>query len=142
MASRPEAYVIKAAVADPTVPRFRFDAQKTMYGGKQVQTDDRIFVFASETNGGSGLIARGRVTDSTALPRTEAVRQTPRVSLEIAVSDPALRPLGRECLKPFRGEAGRSPQGELDFKLYRQATNKLVGISVEAAAFLDSFFLS
>jgi hypothetical protein len=29
---------------------------------------------------------------------------------------------------------------ELNFKFYRQATNKVVGITDEAAAFLDRFF--
>ena len=32
------------------------------------------------------------------------------------------------------------PGTELNFKFYRQATNKIVGISAEAAAFLDEFF--
>jgi len=31
---------------------------------------------------------------------------------------------------------------ELNFKFYRQATNKIVGISDEAAAFLRGFFLT
>ena len=30
--------------------------------------------------------------------------------------------------------------GKLNFKFYRQATNKIVGISEEAAAFLGGFF--
>jgi len=34
-----------------------------------------------------------------------------------------------------------SPQAELDFKFYRQATDKIAGISEEAAAaFLRTFF--
>ncbi|WP_283843185.1 MULTISPECIES: hypothetical protein [unclassified Bradyrhizobium] len=33
-------------------------------------------------------------------------------------------------------EVGR----ELNFKFYRQATNKIVGITDEAASFLDRFF--
>jgi hypothetical protein len=32
------------------------------------------------------------------------------------------------------------PGTELNFKFYRQATNKIVGISDEAAAFLAGFF--
>jgi hypothetical protein len=32
------------------------------------------------------------------------------------------------------------PETELNFKFYRQATNKIVGISDEAAAFLRGFF--
>jgi hypothetical protein len=37
----------------------------------------------------------------------------------------------------LRNEWSRS---ELNFKFYRQATNKIVGISDEAAAFLSTFF--
>ena len=36
----------------------------------------------------------------------------------------------------------RRPETELNFKFYRQATNKIVGISDEAAAFLRRFFLT
>jgi hypothetical protein len=46
---------------------------------------------------------------------------------------------GREQLKAWRGVADGSPQAELDFKFYRQATNKIGGISEEAARFLGSF---
>ena len=37
------------------------------------------------------------------------------------------------------GQDGR-PETELNFKFYRQATNKIVGISDAAAAFLEEFF--
>jgi hypothetical protein len=35
---------------------------------------------------------------------------------------------------------GADPRIELNFKFYRQATNKIVGISDETAAFLSKFF--
>ena len=35
---------------------------------------------------------------------------------------------------------GGRPATELNFKFYRQATNKIVGLSNEVAAFLDGFF--
>jgi hypothetical protein len=50
----------------------------------------------------------------------------------------AERPLGRVELKPSRGKDG--PAGELDFKLYRQATNKIVGITDTTDAFLRRRF--
>ena len=31
-------------------------------------------------------------------------------------------------------------QSELNFRFYRQATNKIVGLSADASVFLDSFF--
>ena len=68
------------------------------------------------------------------------VRQTPRVSLAIRTTARARRPLGRAQLKPLTDWADGQPGTELNFKFYRQATNKLVGISDQAAAFLGEFF--
>ena len=52
----------------------------------------------------------------------------------------AKRPLGRSQLKPLTGWSDGRPGTELNFKFYRQATDKIVGISDEAAAFLNEFF--
>lgn len=79
-------FAIKARIDDPGASSFVFADQKTMYGGKGIAEGDVIFVFASENEGGAGLVAR------------------------------------------------------VNFKLYRQATNKIVGLSDAAAAFLRSFF--
>jgi hypothetical protein len=48
--------------------------------------------------------------------------------------------LGRSELKPFSDWNDGRPDTELNFKFYRQATNKIVGISDEAAALLRGFF--
>jgi hypothetical protein len=52
----------------------------------------------------------------------------------------AKRAFGREELKAWRGVSDGSPQAELDFKFYRQAANKIGGISEEAGRFLGKFF--
>src|SRR6267143_1693573 len=96
-------FAIKAEVSDPWAETFAFSAQKTMYGGKHIAKGDTIFVFASENEGGPGLIARG-------------------------------------VLRLFSDWNDGRPETELNFKFYRQATNKIVGISDEAAAFLRGFF--
>lgn len=102
---------------------------------------DDIFLFASENEGGRGLIARGVVTSAKATPRKPGiVRQTPRVSVAIRRTALARRPLGRSDLKPFSDWKDSRPETELNFKFYRQATNKIVGISDETAAFLARFF--
>jgi hypothetical protein len=134
-------FAIKAAVADPSAETFTFSAQKTMYGGKQIAGGDTIFVFASENEGGPGLIARGVVTSARAIARKSGVaRQTPRVSITVRRTARARRSLGRRELKPFADWNDGRPETELNFKFYRQATNKIVGISDEAAAFLGEFF--
>jgi hypothetical protein len=74
-------------------------------------------------------------------PRAEAfTRQTPRVSIAIRRTALAKRRLGRSELKGFSDWNDGRPETELNFKFYRQATNKIVGISDEAAAFLRAFF--
>ncbi|AJY31035.1 hypothetical protein BTM_4896 [Burkholderia thailandensis 34] len=135
------AYAIKAEVSDPQATTWTFAAQKTMYGGKRIAEGDTIFVFASENEGGPGLVARGVVTYAQAIAKTPGIaRHTPRASVAIARTALAKRPLGRVGLKRFADWSDGRPETELNFKLYRQATNKIVGISNEAAAFLDTFF--
>jgi hypothetical protein len=135
------AFVIKVEICDIRAASFDFHAQKTMYGGKHVAEGDTVFVFASENEGGPGLVARGIVTSAAAVARTPGLaRQTPRVDLVIRRTALASGALGRRDLKPFTDWSDGQPATELNFKLYRQATNKLVGISDATAAFLEGFF--
>jgi hypothetical protein len=60
------------------------------------------------------------------------------VSLKVRPVAKARRNLGRRELKPFRDRKDDRPQTEIARKLYRQATNKIAGVSDEAAAFLRS----
>jgi hypothetical protein len=134
-------FAIKAEVGDSEAKTFTFDAQKTMYGGKHIAKGDTVFVFASENEGGSGLIASGVVTSAKAIARKRGIaRQTPRVSITVRRTALAKRRLGRTELKPFSPWNDGRPETELNFKFYRQATNKIVSISDEAAAFLRGFF--
>jgi hypothetical protein len=135
------AFAIKAEIADPREKTFVFTAQKTMYGGKHIAKGDTVFVFASENEGGQGLVARGLVTSAEAIVRKPGIaRQTPRVSLAVERTALAKRPLGRSELKRLNDWNDGKPGTELNFKFYRQATNKVVGISDGAAAFLNDFF--
>ena len=134
-------FAIKAEVRDLRTKTFAFTAQKTMYGGKHIANGDTVFVFASENEGGQGLIARGMVTSAKAVANKPGVaRQTPRVTITVERTTLAKRPLGRRQLKQYTDWDDGRPETELNFKFYRQATNKIGGISDEAAAFLDGFF--
>jgi len=135
------AFVIKAEISDPRAKTFAFTAQRTMYGGKHIAEGDTVFLFASENAGGQGPIARGVVTSAEPLAKKPGLaRQTPLVSLTIRRTALAKRPLGRSELKRFKDWKDGQPGTELNFKFYRQATNKIVGISDQAAAFLGEFF--
>ena len=134
-------FAIKAEVCDPRAKTFAFTAQKTMYGGKHIAQGDTVFVFASETEGGQGLIVRGVVTSAELIAKRRGIaRQTPSLSLIIRRTALAKQPLGRSQLKQFTDWNDGQPETELNFKFYRQATNKIIGISDEAAAFLGKFF--
>jgi len=140
--SRPasvSAYAIKAEMRDLTASVFEFFAQKTMYDGKRIAAGDIVYLFASENEGGPGLIGRGEVTAATPVPRRPGVaRQTPRVSITVHRTAHATHPLGRQQLKPFNHWQDGRPETELNFKFYRQATNKIVGLTPETADFLVS----
>jgi hypothetical protein len=134
-------FAIKTEVTDPAAASWVFKQQKTMYGGKRIAAGDTIFVFASENEGGAGLVARGVVTSAVPVPKKRGVeRQTPRVSITVRRGARARRRLGRGELKRFADWDDGRPETELNFKFYRQATNKIAGISDEAAAFLQGFF--
>jgi hypothetical protein len=135
------AYAIKTEIKQPRAREFAFSRQKTMYGGKQIAAGDTVYLFASENEGGPGLIGRGMVTSVAAIAKKSGIaRQTPRVSLTIKRTALAKRQLGRTELKAFADWNDGRPQTELNFKFYRQATNKIIGITDETAAFLGKFF--
>ena len=134
-------FAIKAEVVDARARTFAFTAYKTMYGGKLIAEGDTVFVFASENEGGQGLIARGIVTRAEPIAKTRGIaRQTPRVSITIRRTALAKQPLGRRELKHLTDWNDGRPGTELNFKFYRQATNKIVGISDQAAAYLAKCF--
>ena len=139
------AFAVKAAIAEIGAQTFSFSAQKTMYGGKAISAGDTVYIFASENEGGPGLIARGIVTaaDHAGVKKPEGVaRYTPRVSIEVRRTATAKRPLGRAELRPFIGKAhvGKNgPRGELADRLYKQATNKIIALSDEAAKWLEEW---
>ena len=135
------AFAIKTEIRDLRATTLVFSAQKTMYGGKHIAKGDSVFVFASENEGGRGLIARGAVTSAEAIAKKSGLaRQTPRVSIAVKLTALAKKPLGRSELKEFTDWNDSQPETELNFKFYRQATNKIVGISDKVAAFLEAFF--
>jgi len=135
------AYAIKAEIADPKARTLTFTAYKTMYGGKRIAAGDTVFVFATETQGGQGLIARGIVAHAEAIATKRGItRHTPRVSVTIKRTDLAKRPMGRRELKRLTDWHDGRPGTELNFKFYRQSTNKIAGISDAAASFLNKCF--
>ena len=80
------------------------------------------------------MLARSRIGRA-----LRAIAENPdgaAVSVAVRRTAAATRPLGRRELKPFSAWTDGRPETELNFKFYRQATNKVVGISEAAAVLL------
>ena len=136
-------FAIKVEVEDQWAKTFAFTAQKTMYGGNRIAKGDTIFIFASEKSARPGLIASGIVIAANAVAKKRGVaRQTPRVSITVRRTALTIRRLGRSELKSYSDWNDGKPETELNFKFYRQATDKIGGISDAAAAFLSEFLES
>jgi hypothetical protein len=111
-------FAIKAEVSDPWAETFAFSAQKTMYGGKHIAKGDTIFVFASENEGGPGLIASGVVTSAEAIAKKRGIaRQTPHVSITLRRTALAKRRLGRERAQTFFPLERRSTRDRAQFQI-------------------------
>lgn len=135
------AYALKAALPDAGAASGHFGAQKTMYGGQHIAARDMVYRFYSENSGGRGRVARGVVRAVSACPpRPGLARQTPLVSLTVDRQASVRHPLGRAQLKPFDPWDDGRPETELNFTLYRQATDKIVGLSEAAARRLAACF--
>ena len=136
------AFAIKAEVRDPQAETFAFTAQKTMYGGKHIAEGDTVFVFASESEGGSeGLVARGVVVSAEAIAKqTGVARQTPQGQPHIRRTALARRPLGRRELKPLSDWNDGRPGTELNFKFLSTGHKQDRRHFGQAAASLGEFF--
>ena len=105
------AYAIKAEIADPLAETFDFPRQKTMYGGKAIARGDTIYLFASETEGGQGLVARGIVTAA------EAIASLQRLGVQVKLITGDSRRVGQHVaglvgLRPDR--VLTMPEGQVD----------------------------
>jgi hypothetical protein len=134
-------YAVKAFIEDPVAQTIDLVACKTMYAGKHIGRDDQVFLFANEQSPRAGLVGCGIVLAAEPLARLpDVMRQTPRVSISVGSIVHPKRPLTRRDLVSFKDYGDGRPQSELNFKFYRQSTDKIVGLTDETAAFLHDFF--
>ena len=134
------AFAIKAEIGDPRAKTFTFTAQKTMYGGKHIAEGEPFSCSRARTRAGkaSSRAALSRPPSD----RKEARHRPANTAGERHHQTHRIRKAaaGAERARHFTDWNDRQPGTELNFKFYRQATNKIAGISDEAAAFLSEFF--
>ncbi|WP_216665288.1 hypothetical protein [Pseudoruegeria sp. HB172150] len=127
------AYIVKATPVDAGPGEVVTFVEKTMYGGKKIAPGDEVFVFASDHEGGRGLSSRGTVLGVAPGPGI-------RLTIMVRLTAMAKRPFGRVELKDYRERTDASPETEIARRFYRQATNKIGGISEAAADLLKDHF--
>ena len=109
------AFVVKAEVRDPRAKTFAFIAQKTMYGGKHIAEGDTVFVFASENEGGQGLVAEGVVRSCRSTPRKPGVDRKALLKealTEIRIDKDCWREELRPRFRPTRVTTSERPDYE------------------------------
>jgi hypothetical protein len=120
-------FAIKVDALDGDAATFSFTAQRSMYRGKRIAVGDTIFLFVAHEQDGRALTVRGAVTAAASVqPQAGRKRQTPPVSIAVQRTANARQALKRSDLLPFSLWTEGSPEMELNFELYRQATNKIV----------------
>ncbi len=103
--------------------------ERTMYGGREIASGAEVFLWASETQGGSGLWARGTVLE------VEPGNKKPVVSVRIEDMANSGN-FGIEQIAPHRNSSANTPIVGLARKLYKQAHNKVARITAEEADLL------
>ena len=111
-------FAIKAEVSDVRAKTFVFNAEKTMYAGKQIAKGDTIFIFASENEGGPGLIASGVVSAVEAIAKKPGIaRQTPRVSITDQTQRAGEETPGAERTQAFFRLEGQPTRDRTQFQI-------------------------
>ena len=104
-----------------------------MYGGKDVDTGDSVFLWASERQGGRGLWARGIIL------RVDHGEEKLRVEVRIDQLA-AVGHFGLDQIAPHRDSTANTPIVGLARKLYKHAHNKIAGVTnAEADLLLQHF---
>ena len=126
-------YIAKTAQMAANVGDTIRIAERPMYGGKDIGPGDVVFLWASETQGGRGLWARGTVLKS-------EVHQ-PQLRIDVRVDQMVTSGhLGLEQIAPHRDSTENTPIVGLARKLYKHAHNKIAGATNGEADLMMGYF--
>lgn len=109
--------------------------ERPFYGGREIRPGDEVFLWFSETQGGSGLAWRGRA--GTVAPHRDGRRAEIAIRLETRALENAI---GKAELEPLRNVRDGSAAAGLARKLYYHAHNKVASLTDEEAELLRGFF--
>ena len=105
-----------------------------MYGGKEIRNGDQVFLWASETQGGQGLWARGEVIGTETATRKLGI--TVRIEEMVTTGH-----FGLEKIIPYRDSTENTPIVGLARKLHRHAHNKIAQLTDSEAELLSRHFV-
>lgn len=107
--------------------------ERPMYGGKDIDIGDSVFLWASEQQGGRGLWARGIVL--------HAAQAGNKLGIGVRIDQLAtVGHFGLDQIAPHRDSTADTPIIGLARKLYKHAHNKIAGVTnAEADLLLQHF---
>lgn len=126
-------FIAKTAPIDARIGDTIQVEEQPFYGGREIAAGATVYLWASETQGGNGLWARGTVV------RVEHAAKMPIVKIrvdQLATSEN----FGVEQIAPHRDSAVSSPIAGLARKLYKHSHNKVARISDDEADLLAQLF--
>ena len=107
--------------------------ERPLYRGSEIASGAEVFLWASETQGGAGLWARGTVLGIEPAAKKPVV--TVRVEEMVNSGN-----FGIDQIAPHRDSSADTPIVGLARKLYKHAHNKVARITVEEANLLRQLF--
>ncbi len=107
--------------------------ERPMYGGGEIASGADVYLWASETQGGAGLWARGTVLGVE--PGANKPVVTVRVEEMVNSGN-----FGIEQIAPHRDSSANTPIVGLARKLYKQSHNKVARITTDEASLLQRLF--
>ena len=107
--------------------------ERPLYGGREIASGAEVFLWASETQGGAGLWARGTVIG------IEPAANKPVVTVRVEEMVNSGN-FGIDQIAPHRDSSADTPIVGLARKLCKHAHNKVARITVEEANLLRQLF--
>jgi hypothetical protein len=126
-------FIAKTAPISANVGDTVLIEERPMYGGKDIAAGAPVFLWASETQGGNGLWARGTVL------RVELGAKKPVVAVRVEQMVNSGN-FGITQIAPHRDSVADTPIAGLAHKLYRHSHNKVAGIATDEADLLQQLF--
>lgn len=127
-------FVIKTGHIEAQLGEVHQFTERSMYGGKNIQSGDHVYVWCCKAQDGEELAWYGTVESSPVIDGED-------VSVSVRLEARAPRNcFGISDIRPFRDVDDGTPISGLAHKLHKQSHRKIAELTSDEATLLDSYF--